>query len=60
MTADQGGPITVVQTPRGRYKGKNLWSSRELERCGVAWRGLVWFGLVWFGLVCSALLSLTD
>ena len=41
------GPITVVQTPRGRYKGKKLQSQ-------MAWLGLVWvwvwFGLAWLGL----------
>jgi hypothetical protein len=40
VTADQGGPITVVQTPRGRYKGKKLRSQE-------AWLGLAWFGLAW-------------
>jgi hypothetical protein len=32
------GPITVVQTPSGRYKGKKL-------RSQVAWLGLAWFQL---------------
>jgi hypothetical protein len=34
------GPVTVVQTPSGRYKGKKI-----TKPSGLAWLGLVWFGL---------------
>jgi hypothetical protein len=41
------GPITVVQTPSGRYKGKKITKKKELERERER-RGVVWFGFFLF------------
>jgi hypothetical protein len=44
------GPITVVQTPSGRYKGKKLRRRRRSwSGSGAAWLGLAWLGLAWLG-----------